>query len=236
MNLTGELDLSKIVKYPLPEDQYFKQAQTKTQVVLHHSAGWDNSRGMIDGWKADKRRVATAYGVTDDGTILEAFEPQYWAAQIGYFITGFHDNDRAYQLVPGTNTQPHNLAIELRTIGIEICNWGNLTFKDGKFHTWVSSTQHPVTVDPKKVVTYEKPFRGARHFERITDAELESLWRWIRAICKRFVIPTKFDVSNFDLHVDAINGVPGVYTHCNFHAGKSDLPPQPELIEMLKAL
>ncbi len=236
INLTGELDLTKIQEYPLPDDQYIKVEYEKTQVVLHHSAGWDNSRNMIDGWKADKRRVATSYGLTDDGTLMEAFNPKYWASHIGYFINGDPSNAKAHALVPGSNTQNYNLGVETRTVGIEICNWGNLTLRDGKYHTWVSTIQRPVTVDASKVVTYEKPFRGCRHFERITDHEIETLWKWIRHICKVFDIPAKFDLTNFDLNVNAIKGVPGVYTHCNFHAQKVDLPPQKELIEMLKAL
>ena len=236
MNLTGELDLSKVVHYPLHEDQYFKQEFKKTQLVLHFSAGWDNSRGMIDGWKADKYRVATAFGLTDDGSLIQAFDPKHWASHVGYFIQGVGGNDKAYKLVPGTNNRETNLAIEVRTIGIEICNWGALRLMDGKYHTWASTVTRPITLPESKVCTYEKPFRGSNYYERYTDQEIETLWKWIRHYCKAFNIPATFDVSNFDLNVNAIKGVPGVYTHCNFRADKGDLAPQKELVEMLKQL
>jgi len=237
MHLSGEFDESKIVKDLLPPDQYFATVQKKTQLVLHYSAGWDNARGMIASWKADKYRVATAFGMVDDGTVYQAFEnPAHWASHVGYFIRGVGGNDRAYKLVPGSDNQTFNLGIELRTIGIEVCNWGNLLFRDGKYHTWASTLSRPVTLDEKKVVSYEKPFRGFHHFEKFTDQEIEQLWRFIRHYCKKFDIPARFDVSNFDLNVDAIKGVPGVYTHTNYRADKADLHPQPELIEMLKSL
>lgn len=230
----------KFIQYPLPEDQYYKEEHKKTQLVLHHSAGWDNARGMIDGWKFDKPKVATAFGVVDDGTIMQAFDAKYWAAHVGYWIrdnTGnvIPGNDRAYKLVPGTDNRETNLAIERRTIGIEICNWGNLTFRDGKYHTWVSTATRPVIVDPSKVVTYQTPFRGYQHFERYTEKEIDSVYRWIKFLCKQFGIPSKFD-GNFDLNPNAINGVPGVYTHGNFRSDKSDTHPQPELIQMLRSL
>ena len=237
MKLTGEFDVSKIVKDLLPPDQYFQTIQNKTQIVLHHSAGWDNARGMFSGWKADKFRVATCFGLVDDGTVYQAFDnPAHWASHVGYFIRGVGGNNRAYSLVPGSDNQTFNLGIELRTIGIEVCNWGNLTLRDGKYHTWASTVSRPITLDEKKVVTYEKPFRGYYHYERFTDQEIEQLWRFIRHYCKVFDIPATFNVENFDLNVDAINGVPGVYAHINYRADKSDLHPQIELIKMLKAL
>mgnify|MGYP001567470932 CR=1 FL=1 len=236
MNLSGELDQSKIVKYPLPLNQYFQDVHRKTQIVIHHSAGWDDSRGMIDGWKADKRRVATAYGITDNGVLLEAFDPKHWASHIGYYFTDengkvISGNSKAHNLWPETANRATNYSIECRTIGYEICNWGNLALRGGKYYSWVNAV-----VPESKVVRYENKFRGFEFFERYTDQELETLWKSIRHNCKEFSIPAKFDVSNFDLNVNAIKGVPGVYTHCNFHAEKVDCPPQEELIEMLKAL
>jgi hypothetical protein len=40
----------------------------------------------------------------------------------------------------------------------------------------------------------------------------------------------------WDLSNDALAGKKGVYTHVSFRTDKSDMHPQPELIEMLKNL
>lgn len=242
MNFTGKLDITKIDRsYRLTEDQYRKEVHEKTQQTFHFSAGWDNARGMFMGWQADKRKVATAYGIIDNGVLCEAFDPKYAANGIGYWFTDnfgkvVGGNEKAYQLCPGTDNGITNRKIEDRNIQYEVCNWGGLTFKDGKYHTWASTLKNPIVLPESKIITYEKPFRGLIHYEKITDEELETLWKAFRYNCAMFNIPAKFDVSNFDLNVNAIMGVPGIYVHSNFRADKGDWPPDPRLIEMLKAL
>ena len=210
-----------------PEDQFYKEEHPKTQLVIHYSAGVDNARGMFQGWMSDKRRVATCDGMTDDGTIYRCFDPKYWAAHVGYYIEGVGGNNRAYELCPGTENRATNYSIEVRTIGIEICNWGCLTFKNGKYYSWVGTE-----VPKDKVVTYEKPWRGNVHFEKFTEQEICSLDEWIRVMCTEFGILMKFN-GNFDLDKDAITGVPGIYLHSNYRADKQDMHSQKELVEML---
>lgn len=246
MNLTGELDLSKIIQLPLPDDQYYKTEHTKTQIVLHHSASGDNAINMIGGWKANKQKVATAFGMIDDGTVYQAFDEKYYASHVGYYIADANGkvlggNAKAYKLVPGSDNRATNLNIEARTIGIEVCNWGSLTLKNGKFLAWPSKSLNPafpsdVEVPINKVIRYPDGFRGFEYYERYTDGEIESLWKWIRHYASKYNIPAKFNTNIFDLNPDAINGVPGVYTHCQYRADKGDMPPQPSLVEMLKAL
>lgn len=215
-----------------PEDQYYKQEFKKTQLVLHYSAGWDNARGMFQGWMADKQKVATCDGLVDDGTIYRCFDPKYYAAHIGYWYTDkngkqLSGNEKAHALWPETANRNTNYSIEIRTIGIEVCNWGYLDYKNGKYLSWVGAEVHP-----SKVITYEKPWRGKIHFERFTEQEICSLDLWIRQMCSDFNIPMNWG-GNFDLDKNAVLGVPGIYMHTNFHAEKQDMHPQPELIEML---
>jgi hypothetical protein len=40
----------------------------------------------------------------------------------------------------------------------------------------------------------------------------------------------------WDLNDDALNGKNGIFTHVSYRADKSDMHPQPELVEMLKGL
>ena len=55
----------------------------------------------------------------------------------------------------------------------------------------------------------------------------------------KYEIPLEDRVYNrdwFDLKFDALNGVPGLWTHCNVREDKIDCYPQPELIDMLNTL
>lgn len=244
------MDKYKTEPVEFPELQYIAIATKKTQLCLHFSAGWDNARGMFDSWKADKARIATAFGMVDDGTIFQGFDEKYYASHIGYWFkdgTGkvVGGNERAYKLCPGTESQAVNLAIEQRTIGIEVCNWGALKFVNGQFHTWASKTLNPkfpqyfpkdIVVPESKVMKYTTPFRGDIYFEKFTPQEIESLYYWIKKMGTKHNIPTKYDAAIWDVNKDAITGVPGLYLHVSYRADKQDLHPQPDLIQMFKTL
>ena len=50
-------------------------------------------------------------------------------------------------------------------------------------------------------------------------------------------IPNKGLISgNFDLNMDALNSVPGIYSHSNYRKDKSDLYPDERIIKMLQSL
>ena len=42
--------------------------------------------------------------------------------------------------------------------------------------------------------------------------------------------------DEWNISKKALQGTPGIWYHVNFHKQKSDLHPQPEIIEMLKGL
>jgi hypothetical protein len=57
-----------------PGNQYVKHKTKKKSFVIHYSSGWDNARGMYNGWAKDKLgRVCTAYGIEDSGKIYRGF-------------------------------------------------------------------------------------------------------------------------------------------------------------------
>lgn len=217
--------LDKIQTVPFPRDQYFPEPQKKGIVVIHHTAGWDNARGMFDIWKNDRSRVATCIGIQDNGKILQGFHSSNWGYHIGAGIK----------------------RIEQISIGVEICNWGPLALIDGKYYSWAGAE-----VEAAKVVTYKKPFRKlpkskffdkhkqsgkpAHHYERYTDAEIKSLKDLLLLWNKSYGIPLDYHEDMWDLSAVALAGAPGIWTHVSYRADKTDCHPQPELIKMLQSL
>lgn len=202
------------------EGFYHKQAFEKNQIVLHHSAGWDNSRQMFDIWKRDSaHHVATAIGITDDGEVVRGYDEAFWAVHIGAYDIGL----------------PNFLALETNSIGVEICNWGALETRNGQHFTWVGDfgkRGQSFTLPQNKVI--ELNYKGYKFYESYTDAEIESTRRWVMLNAIRFAIPISYKEEDFwEVSKNATSGKAGLYTHNSYVSWKTDVSPQPKLISML---
>ncbi len=234
MNLKNllPLDVKKDIKtIEFPEDQFMPEAQKKTQIVLHHSAGWDNARGMFAGWMADKIRVATCAGIGDDGKIYQIFGSKNWAYHVNILSKG---NSGIYNSPSFKKycTQANALDVEKRTIGVELCSWGGLKQDaTGKFVSWAG-----IHVDDKRVIEYPVEYRGSKFFERYSDEQIEATFKLVKFWGERYDIPLDYRTYIWDVNADALSGAPGVYTHCSYRIDKQDIHPQPEMIQMLTAL
>ena len=62
-----------IIKYELSDKQYIKEKHEKKQIYLHHTAGNGSAKNTIDWWNSNADRIATAYVIDADGTILNCF-------------------------------------------------------------------------------------------------------------------------------------------------------------------
>jgi hypothetical protein len=97
---------------------FYQETYQKKQIVWHHSAGWDNARGMFDWWKNDKVfHVATAVGISDDGTVTRGYDERHWAHHIGM-----------------SNLQ--NLQRNQESVAVEVCNWGALNETAQGLKSW----------------------------------------------------------------------------------------------------
>lgn len=240
-NQLKELTDAEFENIPFSEDQYIKEGVNKSQIVLHHSAGWDNARGMFAGWQADKQRVATCCGIDDSGKIYRAFLSRYWAWHVNIMSKGnstVHQNELFKPFCNMKNAQD----VERRTVAVEVCNWGSLTYRPdsrfrSSFHTWASTIERPITIDENKVITYDEPFRGYRNYEKYTEQEVDSLYRLVKHWMLVHNIKFQYDESRFwNVSQAALRGDPGVYAHVSFRADKQDLHPQLEIKQMLTAL
>ncbi len=211
------------------ENFYFKTEFPKKQIIWHHSAGWDNARGMFDWWKNDKvTHVATAIGISDDGKVWKGFDEKWWAASIGCKTNVFQTN--GVDLVYRNGRIINNQALDESAVCVEICNWGSLVEKSGKLFTWAN-------VEIQKEKAIELNYKGVKYFELYTELEIKSLKYWTLLNALRFEIPLDYNYEQFfTVNKKALTGEKGVYTHNSFRIDKNDVSPQPKLIEMAKNL
>jgi N-acetyl-anhydromuramyl-L-alanine amidase AmpD len=192
-------------------DQYFREKQFKNQIVIHHTASGPNADNVIHGWNFTEMRVGTAYVIDGEGVIKQAFEPEYWAYHLG-LRTG------------------SNLSLNKGSIGIEICNWGQLIKKKDKYYNYVNREV------PESEVVQLKKFRGFEYFHKYNDLQLATLKKLLQELCVKFAINKRYNSDMWDISANALKGVNGIYTHVSYRSDKADCSPQFNLIETLKSL
>jgi N-acetyl-anhydromuramyl-L-alanine amidase AmpD len=222
------LDLSKIKQVPLAETQYFKQEVTKKQIVLHHTAGNSSGVATINNWNTDNRgRIATCVTISGpgnktslDGEICQAFSSKHWAYHLGVKQEVF----RAFK-VPYVELDKHS-------IGIEICNWGQLESRNGKFYNYVD---REVAAD--QVTELPLAYKGYRYFHKYSDAQIQSVKDLLLYWKNIYKIDLTYDYNQmFTVNAKALKGENGLYSHNSYRKDKIDIYPCPRMIEMLKTL
>ncbi len=214
-----KLDVSKIKQARLKETQFFAEESDKTQIYLHHTAGSGNAEAVSRYWNGTSERIATAFVVGQDGLIVQCFSSKHWAWHLG-----IDQKEFKAQNVPYTN-------LNKSSVGIEVCNWGYLKEKDGKFYNYVGTR-----VPESMVTTLDQPYKGFKHWYKYTDAQIESTRQLLVYLCETYKIPSEYRSEIFALDKEAFKGTPGIYTHNSVRKDKSDIYPCPRMIEMLKKL
>lgn len=222
------LDLSKIRQIPLSENQFVKEETPKKQIVLHHTAGNASGVGTISMWDTDDRgRIATCVTIsgpgakgTYDGEICQAFSSKYWAYHLGIKPEVFKAYKVSYQ------------RLDKIAIGVEICNWGPISFRDGKYYNYVNRE-----VPADQVTKLDKPYKGHLFYHKYSDAQIQSVkdllvyWKGI------YKIDLTYDYDRmFTVNTKALKGENGLYSHNSYRKDKSDIYPCPRMIAMLKTL
>jgi len=216
-----KLDLNKINLVEFPKEQYYQSVHKKRQIYLHHTVSGEGAMGDISWWKSTAAHVATCVIITHDGIIHQCFSSKHWAHHLGIKGTVFSKQ----------GMENFNTKLNQQSIGIEIDNWGGLEKKDDG---WYGFTGKKIPND--KVQEYPDGFRGFKAFEKYTDAQIESTRQLLEYWGEHYHIDLKYKGERiFDICKDALEGERGVYTHCSVRPDKSDIHPQPNLIEMLKS-
>ena len=198
---------------------YNAEVHPKSQIYLHHTAGAAEGERQFSFWSNDKVRVATCVCISRDGEIVQGFGSKYWAYHLGMKTSHFAIFDLAYK------------NLDKISIGVEICNWGWLTERSGEFYTYVGSK-----IPKERVIALDKPYRGHTYWEAYTDAQIDSVRELLVLWRDRYGIPIGYDEKIWEMHRGALMGDSGVYTHNSVRPDKTDVSPQPKLIDMLKKL
>jgi N-acetyl-anhydromuramyl-L-alanine amidase AmpD len=222
-----------IKKSYLPADEYMAGPTKKEYLFLHHTAGWNNPYNVITAWDRDTRgRVGTQYVIGGpnpvtgdtryDGEVVECFGDLAYAGHLGAVNSHY---------------------MHKHSVGIEICNFGQLTPSGSGYKTY---TGQLVQEDQVCDLGYE--FRGFRYWHAYSPAQISALKKLIRHICKLHNIDTKaglvtmfdkFDEPDeaFEYMKDASDGkIKGILSHTNVRKDKFDIYPSPELIAALRNL
>lgn len=213
-------NLPKITQVVFPENQYYKAVFPKKQIYLHHTAGNSNAQNVFDCWENDKLgRIATCIVISGNGEIVQGYSSKYWAYHLGVKTKFFQAMGLPYK------------ELDKNSIGIEICNWGQLTVKGDKFYNYVNRE-----VPKNEVCELSKPFRGYRYYHNYTDAQIESTKELLLYWGQTYKIPLDYNEDIFNLTPRAYKGDAGIFTHCSVRPDKVDIYPHPKMIEMLKSL
>lgn len=219
--------LKDIIQVPLPDGEYVKEEHPKKQIYLHHTAGNASGVNTIKNWGRDSRgRIATCVCISNtgakegDGVIAQAFSSRYWAYHLGIKRSTFQAYDIPYQ------------RLDKIAIGVEINAWGWLEEKNGKFYNYVDRT-----VPKEEVCELETPYKGHRFYHRYSDEQIRSVENLLRYWNEIYGIPLDYSEEDmWSVSKKALRGEAGLYTHNSVRKDKTDIFPQPEMIEMIKSL
>jgi N-acetyl-anhydromuramyl-L-alanine amidase AmpD len=214
-----------IKQVSFPANQYIAEEHPKKQIYLHHTAGNADGVKVFQHWEGNQERIATCVTISGpgqgcvDGQIIQGFSSKHWAFHLGLKESTFQKAGLPYK------------SLDKISIGIEICNWGQLTQKDGKFFTYVNRE-----LPASQVCELEKPFKGHKFFHNYTDAQIESVKQLLLLWKERYGIPLDYYEDIWDITPRALKAASGVFTHNSVRKDKVDVYPHPKLIQMLKSL
>jgi len=207
-----------LVKKHLTNGQYLTTKYEKRSQFLHHTIS-TNAMSAWRWWNSTPERVGTPQIIDRDGVIVECFPPSMWA-----FHLGIKGDDNWH---------------EKHSINIELVSAGPLRLVEGKFRfypLWPNKLHF--TIIPKgEVYSFEKPWKGFKHWHAYTEDQLESLkWQIGKNVLDFPSLGIGNDIDDiFKYNPEVITDhLPGIWTHGTVREDKSDVFPYPPLIEALK--
>ena len=192
---------------------YFTEQVTKKQIYLHHTAGGGDGVNCFHGWNGGN--IATCVAISRNGEIVQGFDSKYWAYHLG--LKSAHFVGMPF------------IKLDKLSIGIEICNWGFLTEKNGKFLNYLGK-------EVKDVCKLDKPYKGFTYFENYTKEQIESTKQLLLLWEEKYGIDLTYNEDIWNVTKRALLGKNGVFTHNSVRKDKIDVYPHPDLISMLQSL
>jgi len=211
--------LKNIKQFNFPSKNYIQEKHPKKQIYLHHTAGGPNGESVYRWWIQSPPRVATCVVISRDGTIIQGFSSQYWAYHLGLSNRHFTQHGLRYQ------------NLDRISIGIEICNWGQLTYKNNKFYNYVGGV-----VPENEVYELNTPYRKYKFYQNYTREQIESVRNLLLYWNDFYSIPLNYNDDVWNINLKALRGEEGIYTHGSVRPDKVDIYPHLPMINMLNSL
>lgn len=212
-----------LIQVDFPESQYMKEEVPKKQIYLHHTAGRSSGVNTFQYWASTPERIATCVAISGpgsiDGQIVQGYSSKYWAYHLGLKESTFNKYGLPYQ------------SLDKISIGIEICNWGQLTEKNGKYYNYVNGE-----VPAADVIKLNTPYKGFVYFHNYSDAQIQSVKELLLLWKDRYGIPLAYKEDIWGVTTRALKGEAGVFTHNSVRTDKVDIYPHPKMIQMLKSI
>jgi hypothetical protein len=83
---------------------------------------------------------------------------------------------------------------------------------------------------------YPNGYRGYIFFQKYTIEQIRTVGELLLFWKNKYGISLYHNSSMFNISQEALGAKPGVWTHTSYRQDKSDLHPQPEMIEMLQSI
>ena len=212
---------------------YYPEVTNKKQIVIHHTAGRQDAKGDIAGWRKKAFPIATHYIIERGGKAEHVFSDKFWSNHIGM---GNSFNVRRNK---------ESLSIELTSMG-----WLNKR-NDGTYQGYVGKAKtaaewggvsEPYMVDNNgNIVKNPNGYKGKNYFQSYSATQLTRMAEIINNWSSTFGI----NISNLNFgdvfpstksgipSQAAVKGTPGIYTHNSYRGDKIDVMPQKELLEII---
>jgi hypothetical protein len=211
------MDKLEVKLSPVDESQYYHAVYPKFQICGHHTVSGPGVAGDISWWNKFKDHVCTPYIVDREGVIHKCFDDSYWAYALGLKTS----------LLNQAGSEKGKTEIEKGIIHIELDSWGGLVKRGGFYYNGYGKKF------TGEVVDYGNDYRGFRYFEKYTDKQIAAYGRLLCYLSTKYGIPIGYSTDLFQLSHKALRGERGLFSHSSYRPDKSDMHPQPELIEML---
>lgn len=192
------------------------------QIVIHHTAG-GSAQSSINWWNSDQPKVGTHFIIDRDGTIIQTVPLEDWIYHL--YVKSNSNN------IPLKYRNKGSL-YDKQSIGIELCNYGYLRPSNGRLLTIYNK-------EVSNVIKLSSPYKGYVYWESYTKEQLDSLSDLLLYLLNKYPKIKNFrpDYSDiFKICTDALEFVPGIYTHTSYRTDKSDCYPHPDLINTLNVL
>ena len=215
--------------FPLKESSYQAKSYTKSQIVLHYTAGWQgetNAKETIAFLMTRRENKGLSYHYIIDG-----------AGNVEQLI------DSSFRAFHAGNANPNSVGVSLQNIG-----YGRNDIKNKN-----GSLQQPNQTPLVDLVGFDgkpQPYRSFRQAQEITDAQVQALKTTFAQIRLEnpSIPPFRWNQESFNQLFPRLNpktknrstsynrAKPGYYTHCSIDTEKFDALPTPKLIAFYKSL